>query len=52
MGMGKSGHMGIKLPPPLPVPAPCFLVHPGGSSHGDLGMVTEKDIVLAISDSV
>lgn len=43
--------LGIKLPPPLPVPAPLFFVHPGEASHGDLGMVTEKDIVLAISNS-
>ncbi|EOT2069715.1 arabinose-5-phosphate isomerase KdsD [Proteus mirabilis] len=52
MGMGKSGHIGHKIAATLAsTGTPSFFVHPGEASHGDLGMVTEKDIVLAISNS-
>lgn len=52
MGMGKSGHIGHKLAATFAsTGTPSFFVHPGEASHGDLGMVTEKDIVLAISNS-
>ena len=52
MGMGKSGHIGHKMAATFAsTGTPSFFVHPGEASHGDLGMVTEKDIVLAISNS-
>lgn len=52
MGMGKSGHIGHKIATTFAsTGTPSFFVHPGEASHGDLGMVTEKDIVLAISNS-
>lgn len=52
MGMGKSGHIGHKIAATFAsTSTPSFFVHPGEASHGDLGMVTEKDIVLAISNS-
>lgn len=52
MGMGKSGHIGRKIAATLAsTGTPAFFVHPGEASHGDLGMVTEKDLVLAISNS-
>ena len=52
MGMGKSGHVGRKIAATLAsTGTPAFFVHPGEASHGDLGMVTEKDVVLAISNS-
>ncbi|MBI6487795.1 arabinose-5-phosphate isomerase KdsD [Proteus mirabilis] len=52
MGMGKSGHIGHKIAATFAsTGTPSFFVHPGEASHGDLGMVTEKDIVLAISNS-
>ena len=52
MGMGKSGHIGHKIAATVAsTGTPSFFVHPGEASHGDLGMVTEKDIVLAISNS-
>lgn len=51
-GMGKSGHIGSKIAATLAsTGTPSFFVHPGEASHGDLGMVTEKDIVIAISNS-
>ena len=51
-GMGKSGHVGRKIAATLAsTGTPAFFVHPGEASHGDLGMVTEKDMVLAISNS-
>ena len=51
-GMGKSGHIGGKLAATLAsTGSPAFFVHPGEASHGDLGMITEKDVVLAISNS-
>lgn len=52
MGMGKSGHVGRKVAATLAsTGTPAFFVHPGEASHGDLGMVTAGDIVLAISNS-
>ncbi|WP_279205818.1 arabinose-5-phosphate isomerase KdsD [Obesumbacterium proteus] len=52
MGMGKSGHIGRKIAATLAsTGTPAFFVHPGEASHGDLGMVTAHDIVLAISNS-
>lgn len=51
-GMGKSGHVGGKIAATLAsTGTPAFFVHPGEASHGDLGMVTHKDVVLAISNS-
>jgi arabinose-5-phosphate isomerase len=50
--MGKSGHIGGKLAATLAsTGTPAFFVHPGEASHGDLGMITRKDLVLAISNS-
>lgn len=52
MGMGKSGHIGRKIAATLAsTGTPAFFVHPGEASHGDLGMVSSHDIVLAISNS-
>ncbi|WP_062226298.1 KpsF/GutQ family sugar-phosphate isomerase [Aureimonas frigidaquae] len=49
-GMGKSGHIGRKIAATLAsTGTPSFFMHPGEASHGDLGMVTERDAVLAIS---
>ncbi|UCG73134.1 MAG: KpsF/GutQ family sugar-phosphate isomerase [Chromatiales bacterium] len=51
-GMGKSGHIGSKLAATLAsTGTPSFFVHPGEASHGDLGMITAKDLVIAISNS-
>lgn len=51
-GMGKSGHIGSKLAATLAsTGTPSFFVHPGEASHGDVGMITAKDLVLAISNS-
>lgn len=51
-GMGKSGHIGSKIAATLAsTGTPAFFVHPGEASHGDLGMVTRSDLVLAISNS-
>jgi len=51
-GMGKSGHIGRKIAATLAsTGTPAFFVHPGEASHGDLGMITNKDVVLAISNS-
>jgi len=51
-GMGKSGHIGNKIAATLAsTGTPAFFVHPGEASHGDLGMITEKDVVLALSNS-
>ncbi len=51
-GMGKSGHIGGKIAATLAsTGTPAFFVHPGEASHGDLGMITPTDIVLAISNS-
>ncbi len=52
IGMGKSGHIGSKIAATLAsTGSPAFFVHPGEASHGDLGMITDKDVVLAISNS-
>src|SRR3990172_751881 len=52
LGMGKSGHVGGKIAAPLAsTGTPAFFVHPGEASHGDMGMITAKDVVLAISNS-
>jgi arabinose-5-phosphate isomerase len=51
-GMGKSGHIGGKIAATLAsTGSPAFFVHPGEASHGDLGMITRKDVVLALSNS-
>ena len=52
MGMGKSGHVGRKIAATLAsTGTPAMFVHPAEASHGDLGMVTANDVVLAISNS-
>ncbi len=52
MGMGKSGHIGRKMAATFAsTGTPSFFVHPGEASHGDLGMVTHQDVVIAISNS-
>jgi arabinose-5-phosphate isomerase len=52
MGMGKSGHVGRKIAATLAsTGTPALFVHPAEASHGDLGMITEHDLVLAISNS-
>jgi arabinose-5-phosphate isomerase len=52
MGMGKSGHIGRKIAATLAsTGTPAFFVHPGEASHGDLGMVTRDDLVIALSNS-
>ena len=52
MGMGKSGHVGRKVAATLAsTGTPALFVHPAEASHGDLGMVTPQDVVLAISNS-
>ncbi len=51
-GMGKSGHVGNKIAATLAsTGSPAFFVHPGEASHGDLGMITAGDVVLALSNS-
>jgi arabinose-5-phosphate isomerase len=51
-GMGKSGHIGRKIAASLAsTGTPAFFVHPGEASHGDLGMITRVDLVLALSNS-
>ncbi len=51
-GMGKSGHIGSKIAATLAsTGSPAFFVHPGEASHGDLGMITPQDVVLALSNS-
>ncbi len=52
IGMGKSGHIGNKISATLAsTGTPAFSVHPGEASHGDLGMITPKDIVIMVSNS-
>lgn len=52
IGMGKSGHIGSKIAATLAsTGTPAFFVHPGEASHGDLGMITDEDVVLALSNS-
>lgn len=51
-GMGKSGHIANKIAATLAsTGTPAFFVHPGEASHGDLGMITKNDVVLALSNS-
>jgi len=51
-GMGKSGHIASKIAATLSsTGSPAFFVHPAEASHGDLGMITDKDVVLALSYS-
>lgn len=51
-GMGKSGHIASKVAATLAsTGSPAFFVHPGEASHGDLGMITRDDVVLALSNS-
>jgi len=51
-GMGKSGHIGNKIAATLAsTGTPSFFVHPGEASHGDLGMITRQDVVIALSNS-
>ena len=52
IGMGKSGHIAGKIAATLAsTGSPAFFVHPGEASHGDLGMITNKDVVLILSNS-
>jgi arabinose-5-phosphate isomerase len=52
LGMGKSGHIGNKIAATLAsTGTPSFFVHPAEASHGDMGMITQADIVLALSNS-
>lgn len=52
IGMGKSGHIGSKIAATLAsTGSPAFFVHPGEANHGDLGMITNQDVVLALSNS-
>ena len=52
LGIGKSGHIAGKIAATLAsTGSPAFFVHPGDASHGDLGMITPQDVVLAISNS-
>ncbi len=51
-GMGKSGHIGNKIAATLAsTGTPAFFVHPGEASHGDMGMITSDDVVIALSHS-
>lgn len=51
-GMGKSGHIGNKIAATLAsTGSPAFFMHPGEASHGDLGMITDEDLVIALSNS-
>ena len=51
-GMGKSGHIGNKIAATLAsTGSPAFFMHPGEASHGDLGMITRQDLVIALSNS-
>lgn len=52
VGMGKSGHIGRKIAATLAsTGTPAFFVHPAEASHGDMGMITRDDVVLALSNS-
>ena len=52
MGMGKSGHIGHKIAATLAsTGTPAFFVHPAEAAHGDLGMIVDNDVVLALSNS-
>jgi arabinose-5-phosphate isomerase len=52
IGMGKSGHIGRKIAATLAsTGTPAFFINAGEASHGDLGMITRQDVVLALSNS-
>src|SRR3990167_6872774 len=52
IGIGKSGHIAGKIAATLASTGnPAFFVHPAEASHGDIGMITKKDVVLALSSS-
>lgn len=52
IGMGKSGHIGSKIAATLAsTGTPAFFVHPGEAQHGDMGMITPSDVIIAISHS-
>ncbi|WP_093256852.1 KpsF/GutQ family sugar-phosphate isomerase [Pseudomonas sp. Snoq117.2] len=52
LGMGKSGHIGNKIAATLAsTGSPAFFVHPAEASHGDMGMITRDDVIIAISQS-
>lgn len=52
VGMGKSGHIGNKIAATLAsTGTPAFFVHPAEASHGDMGMITRDDVILALSNS-
>src|SRR3546814_16531495 len=52
VGMGKSGHVGRKIAATLAsTGTAAFFVHPAEASHGDMGMITQDDVVLALSNS-
>ncbi|MBD3653694.1 KpsF/GutQ family sugar-phosphate isomerase [Kangiella sp.] len=52
IGMGKSGHIGSKMAATFAsTGTPAFFVHPAEASHGDLGMISEQDLVIALSNS-
>jgi arabinose-5-phosphate isomerase len=52
MGMGKSGHIGKKIAATFAsTGSPAFFVHPGEAKHGDFGMITRNDVILALSNS-
>lgn len=51
-GMGKSGHIGRKIASTMASTGlPALFVHPGEASHGDLGMITDQDVIIALSNS-
>ncbi len=52
IGMGKSGHIGGKIASTLAsTGSPAFFVHPGEAAHGDFGMITADDVIIAVSNS-
>ena len=52
MGMGKSGHIGKKIAATLAsTGTSAFFVHPGEAAHGDMGMITQDDVVIELSNS-
>lgn len=52
MGVGKSGHIGKKIAATFAsTGSPAFFVHPSEAKHGDIGMITKKDVLLALSNS-
>src|SRR5579863_4590969 len=52
MGMGKSGHIGKKIAATFAsTGSPAFFIHPGEAKHGDFGMITQKDVMLILSNS-